>query len=186
MVVHFCNFQVFFADQCSQRSAIANDRPLFAALYCECKLLLWCWDRIHRVFPLCCPFFNDERKKLFENLHGIKLSILQFQKDFLTNILFFGSDKFQETINRKMLQSTITCVKSSIPFKRLSSCFERPLVDQWHVPFVSLNKEEKIQRYYLVCYAFYVYVEDICTFFIGLQLWFFKIQHLCDENQWKR
>ena len=139
-----------------------------------------------RYFLLCCPFFNDERKKLFENLHGIKLSILEFQKDFLTNILFFGSDKFQETINRKMLQSTITCVKSSIPFERLSSRFERPLVDQWHVPFVSLNKEEKIQIYYLVCYAFYVYVEDICTFFIGLQLWSFKIKHLCDENQWKR
>ena len=33
MVGHFCNFQVFFANQCSQRSAIADDQPLFATLW---------------------------------------------------------------------------------------------------------------------------------------------------------
>ena len=74
-------------------------------------------------FLLRCPFFNDERKKLFKSLHNIKLSILEFQKDFVANILLFGSEKFEETINKKILQSTITYLKSS-------SLFERPLINQ--------------------------------------------------------
>ena len=47
-------------------------------------------------------FFNDQRKKLFYSFDGIKLSILEFQKDFLTNILLFGSGMFEETINKNM------------------------------------------------------------------------------------
>ena len=74
-------------------------------------------------FLLHSPFFNDERKKLFESLHEINPSILEFQKYFLNNILLFGSKKFEETINRKILQSPITYLKSS-------SHFERPLIDQ--------------------------------------------------------
>ena len=78
-------------------------------------------------FLLRCPFFNCERKKLFESLHNIKPAILEFQKGFLSNIQLSDSDKFEETINRKILQSTITYLKSS-------SRFERPLNDQWY-PF---------------------------------------------------
>ena len=44
---------------------------------------------------LYCPFFNYESKKLFESLHHIKPSILEFQKDFLTSILLLGSDKYE-------------------------------------------------------------------------------------------
>ena len=88
-------------------------------------------------FLLRCPFFNDERKKLFKSLHDIKPSILEFQKDFVANILLFGSDKFEETINKKILQSTITYLKSS-------SRFERPLINH-EASFLSLNKEEKMQ-----------------------------------------
>ena len=74
-------------------------------------------------FLLRCPFFSCERKKLFESLHNIKPAILEFQKGFLGNIQLSDSDKFEETINRKILQSTITYLKSS-------SRFERPLNDQ--------------------------------------------------------
>ena len=59
---------------------------------------------------LRCPFFNDERKKLFKtkSLHDLKPSIPEFQKDFVANKLFFGSDNFEETINKIIVQSTIT------------------------------------------------------------------------------
>ena len=54
-------------------------------------------------FLLHYPFFNDQRKKLFYSFDDIKPSILEFQKDFLTNIiLLFGSGKFEETINKNM------------------------------------------------------------------------------------
>ena len=68
-------------------------------------------------------FFNHERKHFFESLHDIKLSLLEFQKDFLTNKLLFGSSKFEETINRKAIWSTITYLKAS-------SGFEGLLIDQ--------------------------------------------------------
>lgn len=44
---------------------------------------------------------DDERRKLFYSFHDMKPSILEFQKDFSSNTLLFGSDKFEETINRK-------------------------------------------------------------------------------------
>ena len=75
-------------------------------------------------FLLRCSFFNDERKKPYlKSFITKKTFISEFQKDFLTNILLFGYDKFEETINRKILQSTITNLKSS-------SRFERPLIDK--------------------------------------------------------
>ena len=112
---------------------------------------------------LHCPFFKDERKKLFENLQNIKPYILEFQKDFLTNILLFGSNKFEETINGKVIQSKITNLK-------LSSRLKDPYLTNDPL-FVSLNKEEKTQIYYLVflCYL-PVSRRYIYTFFISLQL----------------
>ena len=59
-------------------------------------------------------FFNHERKHFFESLHDIKLSLLEFQKDFLTNKLLFGSNKFEETIT----------------YLKASSGFEGLLIDQ--------------------------------------------------------
>ena len=66
---------------------------------------------------------KKKKKKLFKSLHDIKPSTLEFQKDFLSNILLFGFDKSEETINRKILPSTINFLKSS-------SRFERPIIDQ--------------------------------------------------------
>ena len=74
-------------------------------------------------FLLRCPIFNDERKKLFKSLYDIKPSILKLQKNFVANILLFVSDKFEETIKKKILQSTITYLK-------LSSRFKDPLINQ--------------------------------------------------------
>ena len=48
----------------------------------------------------------------------IKPSILEFQKDFLTNILLFGSNKFEEIVDR-VLQSTITYFKFFSRFESL-------------------------------------------------------------------
>ena len=70
-------------------------------------------------------FPHSERKNLVDSLHGIKTSILKFQDDFLTNILLFSSMKREETVNKKILQSTVTYLK-------LTNRFERPLIDQLH------------------------------------------------------
>ena len=99
-----------------------------------------------------------KEKNSLKGFHDINPSILEFQKYFLTNILWFGCEKFEETINRKILPILNCPVVSKDPLLTIDA------------PFVSLNEEEKIQKYYLVSYVFYLYVEDICTFFIGLQL----------------
>ena len=64
------------------------------------------------------PFCNYERIKLFESFHDTEPSILEFQKVFLTGMLLFGSDKFEGTLNRKILQSIITFLKCPSRFER--------------------------------------------------------------------
>ena len=55
--------------------------------------------------------------KLAKSLHDLKPSIPEFQKDFVANKLLFGSDKFEETINKKILQSTITLNRPQLFWK---------------------------------------------------------------------
>ena len=61
---------------------------------------------------------NISKKKIFDSLHDIDPSVLKFQEDLLTNILSFGCDKCEETVNKKTLQSTVTYRKSTNHLKR--------------------------------------------------------------------
>ena len=60
-------------------------------------------------------------------------------------------------MNRRVLEATLLIFNPPVVSKD-------PLLTNG-TPFVSLNKYEKYQICYLVSYAFYLYVEHICTFF---------------------
>ena len=46
--------------------------------------------------------------------------VLEFQEDFLTNELLFGSNKCEETVNKKTLLSAVIYIRSTNHFKRIN------------------------------------------------------------------
>ena len=52
-------------------------------------------------------FFAVERNHLFKSVQNIKSPILNLEKNILTNVFLFGSDKCDEVINVGILKSKI-------------------------------------------------------------------------------
>ena len=59
----------------------------------------------HLIF--CCTFFAVERNHLFKSVQNMKSPILNLEKNILTNVFLFGSDKCDEVINVGILRSKI-------------------------------------------------------------------------------
>lgn len=62
-------------------------------------------------FPLLYPFVTAEKNDLLNRLHNIKSRILNLEQKMLTDVLLFGSDKYEKVISGNVLKSTITYVK---------------------------------------------------------------------------
>ena len=87
-------------------------------------------------------------KEIFDSLHDIDPSVLKFQEDLLTNILSFGCDKCEETVNKKTLQSTDTYRKSTNHLKWSQ-------INQWH-PLLWMMKKLFFCYYtnkYMICFS---------------------------------
>ena len=67
-------------------------------------------------FLLRCPFFAENRQKLFK----IDVSLKNLNDEMLSGILLFVSNKYKDTLNKDILVHTINFLKNT---KR----FERPL-----------------------------------------------------------
>ena len=105
-------------------------------------------SREHFLFTL--SIFAVGRNHLFKSLLNIKPSILNVGKNKLTNVLLFGSDKYEKVINVGILKSTITYLKW---LRRV----ERPLTDQWLYPFLLRNSEKSVIKIYFYYYYYYYY-----------------------------
>ena len=73
-------------------------------------------------FFLCCPFFAINRQKLLNELLKIDPSLRNFKDELLLDIILYGSDKYNDIVNKEILLHTISSIKNT---KR----FERPLFD---------------------------------------------------------
>ena len=68
-------------------------------------------------------FFANERQKLHDDVYRIDTSIKNLNEESLTDVLLYGSDRFNDSKNIKILLRTICYIQST---KR----FEKPLIDQ--------------------------------------------------------
>ena len=103
-------------------------------------------------FPLDRPFFKWWKKKTLWRSSWHKTIYFRISKRLLTNILLFDSYKFEETINWKILQSTITYLKSY-------SRFERPLIDKWRpFCFFERRRENTDILFGFLRFAFFTYM----------------------------
>ena len=73
-------------------------------------------------FFLCCPFFAINRQKLLNELLKIDPSLRNFKDELLLDIILYGSEKYNDIVNKEILLHTISSIKNT---KR----FERPLFD---------------------------------------------------------
>ena len=71
-------------------------------------------------FFLRCPFFAENRQKLLNRLFKLDVYLRNLNYEMLSDIIFFGSDKYKDTVNKEILIHTINFLKTT---KR----FERPL-----------------------------------------------------------
>ena len=73
-------------------------------------------------FFLRCPFFTINRQKLLNDLLKIDPSLRNLKDELLLDIILYGSDMYNDTVNKEKLLHTISFIKNT---KR----FERPLFD---------------------------------------------------------
>ena len=70
----------------------------------------------------CVTNFWNERQKLCEDVYRTDASIKNLNEDSLTDVLLYGSDRFNDSKIKQILFHTIYYIQAS---KR----FERPLID---------------------------------------------------------
>ena len=58
-------------------------------------------------FFLRCPFFAENRRKLQNNLFTIDVSLKNLNDKILVGILWVGSGKYKDTVNKKILVHTV-------------------------------------------------------------------------------
>ena len=73
-------------------------------------------------FFLCFPFFAINRQKLFNDLLKTDPSLRNLKDELLLDIILYGSDKYNDIVNKEILLHTISFIKNT---KR----FERPVFD---------------------------------------------------------
>ena len=73
-------------------------------------------------FFLYCPFFTINRQKFLNDLLKIDLSLRNLKDELLLDIILYGSDKHNDTVNKEILLHTISFIKNA-------KHFERPLFD---------------------------------------------------------
>ena len=69
-------------------------------------------------FFLRCPFFAENRQKLLNNLFKIDVSLKKLNDEIISDILLFGSDKYKDTVNKKILFHTNNFIKTTKRFER--------------------------------------------------------------------
>ena len=74
-------------------------------------------------FFVRCQFFANERQKLLDDVHRIEASIKNLNEESITDVLLYGSDRFNDRKNKQIMLHTICYIQST---KR----FERSLIDQ--------------------------------------------------------
>ena len=74
-------------------------------------------------FFLRCQFFPNERQKFRDDVYRIDASIKSINEESLTNVLLYGSDRFNDTKNKQILLHTICYIQ-------VTKRFERLLIDQ--------------------------------------------------------
>ena len=74
-------------------------------------------------FSLSCHFFANERQKHRDDVYRLNVSIKHLNEESLIDVLLYGSDRFNGSINNQILLHTICYIQAT---KR----FERPLIDQ--------------------------------------------------------
>ena len=62
-------------------------------------------------FFLRSPFFAENRQKLLNGLFKIDVSLKNLNDEILLDIVLFGSDKYKNTVNKKILVHTINFLK---------------------------------------------------------------------------
>ena len=72
---------------------------------------------------LSCQFFANERQELRHYLYRIDASIKNLNENSLIDVLLYGSDRFNDSENNKILLHTVCYIQAT---KRS----ERPLIDQ--------------------------------------------------------
>ena len=58
-------------------------------------------------FFLCCPFFAENRRKLQNSLFTIDVSLKNLNDEILVGILWVGSGKCKDNVNKKILVHTV-------------------------------------------------------------------------------
>ena len=79
---------------------------------CGCRLEI---ESTHHFF-LRCHFYHVERSELLNSLYDINLAINELNEDSIINLVLFGSDKYHEETNRKILLNCITYLKATKRF----------------------------------------------------------------------
>ena len=74
-------------------------------------------------FFLRCQFFANKRQKLRDDVYRTDPSIKKLNEEFLTDVLLYGSDRFNDSRNKQILLHTICYIQAT-------KHFERPLIDQ--------------------------------------------------------
>ena len=74
-------------------------------------------------FFLRCQFFANERQKLRDDVHQLDATTKHLNEDILIDVLFYGSDRFNDSKNKQIILLTIFYIQAN---KR----FEIPLIDQ--------------------------------------------------------
>ena len=64
-------------------------------------------------YLLRCRLFSTQRLKLLDDLYRLDPSIKEKSNDCLINLILFGSDKYDNTVNKNILTLTISFIKSS-------------------------------------------------------------------------
>ena len=68
-------------------------------------------------YLLCCPNYARSRIVLFVNLNSINSSVHLTRTSVTTEILLYGKDSFDDHINKKIIESTITFLIDSSRFR---------------------------------------------------------------------
>ena len=66
-----------------------------------------------RLFLLCCRMYSAIRTELLDNTSNVDSHLTNYSDDNLLNILLYGLEYFSVKINRSILKSTMTFLKSS-------------------------------------------------------------------------
>ena len=70
-------------------------------------------QRLKQHYLLRCRLFSTQRLILLDDLNRLDPSIKEKRKNCLINLILFGSDKYDNTVNKDILTLTISFIKSS-------------------------------------------------------------------------